>query len=99
MRTSMMLPYKPFLSEWKAEYGKKPTTQEISNAETLARSGSKTAFALAMVLRPEGTSQSTLVKVLGLPHRNKIKQLENKKKLKVRKSKERPSKLQAELRQ
>jgi hypothetical protein len=98
MRTSMMLPYKPFLSEWKAEYGKKPTTQEISNAETVARSGSKTAFALALGLRPEGTSQSTIVKVLGLPHRNKIKKLEGEKKLKVKRSKTRPSMLQLELR-
>lgn len=88
---SMTDTYKPFLNDWKPEYGKKPRLKEIKPAESLARQGSKTAFAIAMGLRAGGTTQSQIVKVLGLPHRNKIKQLAKAKKLKVMMEKGRPA--------
>lgn len=89
-----MKDYKPYLANWKPEYGRKPNNSEVEYAETMARHGSKTAFALAMGLRPQGTTQSTIVKVLGLPHRNKIRKLEQRQKLKVTRSKGRPSVIQ-----
>ena len=95
---SISTAYKPFLKSWKPEYGKKPTKTEINKAETVARPGSKVAFALAMGMTPSGTTQSTIIKVLGLPHRNKIKQLTDEKKLKVRKSGKRPSTLHLDVR-
>jgi hypothetical protein len=89
--------YDTFLGPWKREYGKKPSTTELKQAETLAKPGSKTAMALAMGLRPEGTTQSTLVKVLGLPHRNKIKKLVTEKKVKAKVTGKRPSNIKLEI--
>jgi len=89
--------YKVFLSNWKPEYGKKPNNKQLTLAEHVAKRGSKTAFALAMGMRPEGTSQSQIVKVLGLPHRNKIRKLAAEKRLKVTTTGKRPQCLHLEL--
>lgn len=83
--------YEPFLAGWKPEFGSKPRIKDLKEAETLAKPGSKTAFALAMALRPMGTSQSQIVKVLKLPHRNKIKQLVNTNRVRQTISDTRPS--------
>lgn len=44
-------------------------------AHKVARPGSKDAMAVAMALRPEGTTQGQVIQVLGHPHRNKIRSL------------------------
>ena len=89
--------YRTYMSTWKPELGKKPRLKEIKSAETLAKPGSKTAMALAMGLRTEGTSQSQIVKVLGLPHRNKIKKLVDAKKVKAVITGKRPSNIKLEI--
>ncbi|HET9285730.1 MAG TPA: hypothetical protein VFR24_27580 [Candidatus Angelobacter sp.] len=89
--------YEPFLAGWKPEFGSKPRTKDLKQAEELAKPGSKTAFALAMALRPMGTSQSQIVKVLKLPHRNKIKQLVDTKRVRQTVSDTRPNTIKLEV--
>lgn len=82
---SKMNEYQPFLERWVKQAGKRPTAKEIRLVESqnLARPGSKAAFALAMALRPEGTTQPQIISVLGQPFRNKIKEVKLNKAVKV----------------
>lgn len=61
---------------WDKASGRKPV-QELKRVHKagLARAGSKSAIALAMALRPTGTTQPQIEAVLGSPYRNKLKQV------------------------
>lgn len=77
--------YQPYLASWVKEAGKRPTVKELRLVEShnLARPGSKAAFALAMALRPEGVTQPQIIKVLGQPFRNKVKEVRQSNAVKV----------------
>lgn len=55
--------------------GPKPAKKYIKDASSLVRPGTATHMAVAMAMRPNGTTQGEVVAVLGKPHRNIIKRL------------------------
>lgn len=69
--------YKPLFVNWPKEAGPKPTQKDLKliHEKHIARPGSKTAVAVAMSLRPNGTTQEQIKKVLGNPYRNKLTSL------------------------
>lgn len=75
---SMLKPYSNVLSHWDAKSdGAKPTVKLLKDIEQagLARTGTKTAFALAMLAREEGASQVQIKHALGATYRNRANQL------------------------
>ena len=75
---SMVKPYQGIMKRWKTkEWGAKPTANQLKGIKEagLARSGSKTAFALAMLMREEGASQTQIKAALGATYRNRANQL------------------------
>lgn len=56
--------------------GPKPTKKLLEEASTLARQDTDDHVVVAMSLRPNGVTQSEVVRLLGHPHRNKLKQLQ-----------------------
>jgi len=60
-------------THWSKDAGRRPAKAHLAAAQTLARPGSKTAVALAMALRPEGTTQTEIKAILGRPYRNKLR--------------------------
>jgi hypothetical protein len=60
---------------WNKEAGPKPSKDVMKQAHQLARPGTKTATAVAMALRPCGTTQAQIKAVLGKPYRNKLREL------------------------
>lgn len=75
--SNVMDVYKPLLAKWPKEAGPKPTQKDLKLIDEagIARLGSKTAVAVAMSLRPKGTTQDQIKKVLGNPYRNKLTHL------------------------
>ena len=67
--------YVQYLDHWPEEAGRKPASRSIKEAELFSKHGSKSAFALSMVLRPKGASRSQIVSVCGSPQMNKMRQL------------------------
>ena len=61
--------------EWKREAGRKPNKSLLSEAGSLARSGTKDHLVVSMAMRPNGVTQREVVSLLGHPHRNKLRQL------------------------
>ena len=55
--------------------GPKPSKEALTVASTLATKGSGDYFTVAMALRPNGVTQAEIIQLLGHPHRNKIRQL------------------------
>ena len=75
---SMLKPYEKVLKNWDAkQHGAKPTIKQLKDVQEagLARSGSKTAFALAMLMREDGASQVQIKQALGATYRNRANQL------------------------
>jgi len=75
---SMLKPYEKVLKDWDAKTtGAKPTIKQLKDIKGagLARTGSKTAFALAMLMRDEGASQTQIKHALGATYRNRANQL------------------------
>lgn len=85
---SVLSIYQPYFRGWKS--GKRPTTREFKLVHDmhLARPGTKTAFAVAMALLPNGTSQPQIMQILSSPHRNKIKELALRKDMKLTREKD-----------
>lgn len=67
--------YMPYLSKWPREAGPKPKASDFAvvHASGHVKPGSKDALAVAMALR--GVTQGEIKAVLGLPHRNKFREL------------------------
>jgi len=65
------------------ETGPKPSKTILKEAQHLARPDTSTQMAIAMAMRPNGATQTEIVKALGHPHRNKIKHLLDTKKVKM----------------
>lgn len=55
--------------------GPRPAKSYLKDASHLAKDGTKDHMAIAMAMRPNGTTQNEVVAVLGKPHRNVIKRL------------------------
>lgn len=55
--------------------GPKPSKTVLQEASALAKEGSKDHMAVAMTMRPNGATQTEIIKLLSRPHRNKIKRL------------------------
>lgn len=55
--------------------GPRPSKKLLQLAATMARPESDTHLVVAMAMRPNGVTQTEVIKLLGHPHRNKIKQL------------------------
>lgn len=74
---SMLKPYEAVVSHWKKEWGHRPTISQLKaiHDSGMARDGSKTAFALAMMMRNEGASQVQIKHALGATYRNRANQL------------------------
>lgn len=75
---SMLKPYEGILRKWDTKkYGNRPTVKQLKeiNEAGLARAGSKTAFALAMLMREDGASQVQIKNALGATYRNRANQL------------------------
>ncbi len=72
------------------EAGKRPSTGQLKAVVShgLARPNTKNQIALAMALRPTGTTQPQIIAVLGQPHRNKFKAVKQSKKARVVTSKD-----------
>lgn len=64
-------------THWPRMAGRKPdpTTLRAVTKHNLARPNTKNAVALAMMLRPEGTTQGQIAAALGRRNHNKIKQV------------------------
>lgn len=69
------------LTTWKPEAGRKPTKKLLIDASTLAKPDTKDHVVIAMAMRPNGVTQHEVVAMFGKPHRNKIKQLLESKKV------------------
>ena len=69
--------YKSFLDNWPKNAGPKPTQKDLKliHDSGAARPGTKTAVAIAMSMRPHGTTQGQIKSVLGSPYRNKLTKL------------------------
>lgn len=67
--------YKPYLVKWPKEAGPKPKPSDFAavHATGHVKPGSKDALVVAMALR--GVTQGEVKAVLGLPHRNKLREL------------------------
>jgi hypothetical protein len=63
---------------WTGKAGRKPNWQEMKEAATVCRIGTKNCLVIAMGLRPEGVTQKEVIAALGHPHRNKIRELSEK---------------------
>lgn len=75
---SMLKPYEAILKGWdSSKFGPKPTATHLKEIQKVgfARDGSKTAFALAMMLRENGATQVQIKEALGATYRNKANQL------------------------
>ena len=73
-------------NRWPSTSGRKPGTKELRFVHelNLARTGTKAAVAVAMLVRPTGATQREIKEAVGSFHRNKVKQvLENRKELKL----------------
>lgn len=68
--------------DWKPEAGKRPTKQLLQEASTLAKPSTADHVVIAMAMRPNGVTQGEVVALFGHPHRNKIRQLIQDKKVK-----------------
>lgn len=55
--------------------GPKPSKSVMLEASTMVRADTGDHMAVAMSMRPNGATQAEIIKVLGKPHRNKIKSL------------------------
>ena len=55
--------------------GPRPSKKLLVKASALAKQGTKDHIAVAMHMRPNGATQSEIVRLLDHPHRNKIKKL------------------------
>jgi len=71
------------ISQWPAKAGRKPSQKAFRQANKISRPGSKDNIAVAMALRPDGTTQKQIICVLGAPHRNKLKSLRETNKVQV----------------
>lgn len=74
---SYLAPYQEILGAWNKDWGSKPTVKLLRevNEKALALRGSKTAFALAMLMRQEGATQVQIKAALGATYRNRANQL------------------------
>ena len=68
---NVILQQYPVLKNWPTEAGRKPALTQLKQAATVARSGTKDALAIAMMLRDDGATQKQIIAALGQPHRNK----------------------------
>lgn len=77
MSRSMLKPYEDVITKWDKAYGPKPTNKQLKEIQQagLARTGSKTAYALAMLMREEGANQAQIKQALGSTYRNRANQL------------------------
>lgn len=77
MSISPLEPYKKFLAKWPKEAGPKPKATDLKAIHDtgIAKAGSKTAIAVAMAVRSDGTTQEQIKAVLGAPYRNKLSHL------------------------
>ena len=75
----------PVLLKWPKMAGRSPKAELIRFVHKLelARKGTKEAVAVAMALRPEGTTQKQVISALGAPHRNKLTLLQTKRKVRL----------------
>lgn len=55
--------------------GPKPAKTLLKEASRFAKTGTKDHMAVALYLRPNGATQTEVIKLLDHPHRNKIKKL------------------------
>lgn len=55
--------------------GPKPSKTVLQEASKYARLSTKDHMAIAMSMRPNGATQTEIIKLLGRPHRNKVKKL------------------------
>lgn len=67
---------------WNKETGPKPSKAAIAAASVLVRQDTDDHIAVAMTLRPNGATQNEIITLLGKPHRNKIRELVTKKRVK-----------------
>ncbi len=61
--------------KWSKKTGPRPNKALMKAAADLAVRGSKAHLAVAMALRKDGLTQQEVIRVLGQPCRNKLKQL------------------------
>jgi hypothetical protein len=67
---------------WNKSTGPKPSKEALNAAQSLAREGSADAMAIAMLMRPNGATQPEIITLLGAPHRNKVRELISKRRVK-----------------
>lgn len=67
---------------WKQDAGRKPTKKLLKEASIFARPNTQDHVVVAMAMRPRGLTQSEVISLFGHPHRNKIRQLVQDKRVK-----------------
>ena len=60
---------------WTKDTGPRPSKKLLIEASTLARQDTDDHVVVAMAMREHGVTQSEVISLLGYPHRNKLKQL------------------------